>query len=419
MSRYSFKLPDLGEGTVESEIVKWHVQVGDDVSCEQPVVDVMTDKATIEITAPVNGRVVSLAAAPGEMVAVGAELVVFDTGDAQRPHAHAAADTLTGTPAAPPAEKGPPNNRAASGSSGSADTRSPGAAETRNKKSETSPAVRRMAREHGVDLRMVTGTGAKGRITRADIEAHLAAGESGTAHTTKDRRTGVETVRIVGLRRRIAEQVSISARQIPHFTYVEEVDVTELDALRAHLNETRGARQAKLSYLPFFMLALARVLPDHPQCNALFDDEQGIISRHAAIHIGIATQTEAGLVVPVVKHAEARDLWQCAAEMQRVTEAARDNTASKEDLTGSTITITSLGSLGGIVCTPIINHPEVAIVGINKVIERPVYRNHTLTPRLIMNISSSFDHRVVDGHDGASMIQSMKTLLEHPALLFI
>lgn len=414
MAKFVFKLPDLGEGTVESEIVEWRVQPGDAVEAEQPLVDMMTDKATVEITSPVGGQVIALAGKPGDMIAVGSELVVFETG------AGAAADAVNEPGAAKPAntpEAGAP---------------APAMQSDAGEKPVTSPAVRRRAREKGVDLRQVRGTGAEGRIRHEDLDRFLA-GKKGTdlfsaqtslnSATTAENKSvpfsDTEEIQVIGLRRKIAEKMALSKRHIPHFGYVEEIDVTELDALRDQLNASRAPDQPKLSYLPFVMQALVKVLAEFPQCNAHFDDEKNVITRFAAVHIGIATQTGHGLMVPVVKNVEAMDLWQCAAGMQRVTEAARNGKATLQELTGSTITITSLGALGGIVTTPIINYPEVAIIGINKAQQRPVFQGGAVVPRLMMNLSSSFDHRVVDGYDAARMIQALKGLLEHPATIFL
>jgi 2-oxoisovalerate dehydrogenase E2 component (dihydrolipoyl transacylase) len=398
MGSYVFKLPDLGEGTVESEIVQWRVQPGDFIEAEQPLVDVMTDKATVEITAPVTGKVVRLAGQAGDMIAVGAELVVFETG----------AEPVT-IPA--PAITAAPTGAPVAAST----TKSAPILETR--KALASPAVRRRAREAGIDLTTVQGSGPAGRVTREDIATMTQPSPADAPKGAK--RTGQQEIKLIGLRRKIAEQMSVANDRIPHYTYVEEVDVTDLDAQRRHLNETHGSSRPKLTYLPFFMRAMVRVIVDFPQCNAHFDDEKGIITRFDAVHIGIATRTSQGLMVPVVRHVEAMDLWQCAEELTRVVEAARGGKATREELSGSTITLTSLGALGGIVSTPIINHPEVTIIGINKVQERPVYQNGAVVPRLLMNLSSSFDHRIVDGYDAARMIQAMKELLEHPATIFL
>ena len=381
MASYSFKLPDLGEGTVESEIVAWRVNVGNSVTADQPLVDMMTDKATIEITAPVSGTLVSVAGEPGDDIKVGAELAVFAT-DGE------GGDTSQPAPAA--------------------------------RKPLTSPAIRRLARESNIDLTQVQGTGTNGRIIRADIDALLK--QTGTPSPDNLAATldGTSEIKLIGVRRKIAEQMTLSARRIPHFTYVEEVDVTELEQLRRHLNGERASEnQAELTYLPFFMQALVKVVKEFPQCNAHFDDERQVITQFEPVHIGIAVQTGDGLMVPVIRHAEDLDLWQCAHELRQVADKARNGNANREDLTGSTITITSLGALGGIVSTPLINYPEVAIIGINRTQKRQVFENNGITTRLMMNISSSFDHRIVDGHDAARAIQALKRYLEFPATIFL
>ncbi|MGH8248533.1 MAG: dihydrolipoamide acetyltransferase family protein, partial [Gammaproteobacteria bacterium] len=360
--------------------------------------------------------VLSLAGKPGDRIAVGAELAVFETGDSAA--AQSGTDTSTSALHVDPSQNVRPDS----------DRQNQKPADD---KPQTSPAVRRRAREQGVDLGKIPGTGPDGRISNEDLDRFLDLKNEGVPPETGGPQKGTSAVPpgvpqtatqqipVIGLRRRIAEKMAAAKRHIPHFGYVEEVDVTELDALRNHRNANRGPEQAKLSYLPFVMRALVRVLSDFPQCNAHFDDEKNIITRYAGVHIGIATQTGSGLMVPVVKHAEALDLWQCAADMLRVTEAARSGKATIQELRGSTITLTSLGALGGIVTTPIINYPEVAIIGINKVQQRPVYQNEIVVPRLLMNLSSSFDHRVVDGYDAARMIQALKDLLEHPAIIFL
>lgn len=408
MGAFIFKLPDLGEGTVESEIVQWRVAPGDVIEAEQPLVDMMTDKATVEITSPVSGRVVRLAGNAGDMIAVGADLVEFDTSGGTGTSAATTPATVAvhAVPVAP----------------------EPVAFATTGRRALASPAVRKRAREAGVDLASVPGTGPGGRVTRADLESlskpaaparTVVATPAATTTPSGTKRTGMHEVKLTGLRRKIAEQMAVARDHIPPFTYVEEIDITELDALRRHLNDLHGATRGKLTFLPFFARAMVRVLADFPQCNARFDDDKGIITRYDAVHLGIATQSPNGLMVPVVRHAEALDPWQTAAEIARVAEGARTGKAAREELSGSTITLTSLGALGGIVSTPIINHPEVAIIGVNKVQTLPVYRDGVLVPRQIMNLSSSFDHRVVDGYDAARMIQAMKGLLEHPATLFI
>jgi 2-oxoisovalerate dehydrogenase E2 component (dihydrolipoyl transacylase) len=400
MSRYVFKMPDLGEGTVTAEVVEWKVKVGDVVKEDQVIAEVMTDKAAVEIPAPVSGRVLSLTGAPGDMVAVGAELVAFDT-DANAP---AGPGSAAAAPAAEPlpAKRAPP-----------AEDRDFGA----TTRVMASPATRRKAQVAGVDLAKVSGSGPGGRISAQDLEAVIA-GKSGSV-ARGAAREGTEEIKVIGVRRVIAERMSAAKRNIPHFAYVEEVDVTELEALRQHLNMRLGKGVPSLTYLPFLVAALVRVLESFPQCNAVHDAERNVIIRHRAIHVGIATQTPDGLKVPVVRHAEARSLADLSAEIRRVSEAARNNKATREELIGSTITVTSLGRLGGIASTPVINAPEVAIIGVNKAVLRPVVIDSAITIRRIMNLSSSFDHRFVDGFDAAAMIQGLKERLEHPATIFI
>ncbi len=418
MGKQVFKLPDIGEGVVEGEVVQWHVAAGDTVTEDDPIVDVMTDKATVTIPSPVTGVVTSLSGNVGDMVAVGSTLVEFDSdadaAPASKPEAEPeAASSPTPPPAPEPAADPTPAPAAAKPAP------APAAASS---KILASPAIRRRAREAGVDLSQVRGSGPAGRVRHADLDAYIAAdgavtGAAPSSYSTK--RTDVTEVKVVGLRRKIAEQMTISKSTIPHFSYFEEVDVTELEALRQVLNASRDESQPKLTYLPFIMLALSRIMPEHPECNANYDDQGGVVARHGAVHIGIATQTDRGLYVPVVKHVEAMDAWQAAAEMQRVASAARDGTASLEDLTGSTFTITSLGRDGGLGATPIINHPEVAILGVHKARDMPVVRDGQIVVRRIMNLSSSFDHRVVDGADGAALVQHLRRMLEHPALIFM
>ena len=420
MGKHVFKLPDIGEGVVEGEVVQWHVAAGDEVTEDDPIVDVMTDKATVTIPSPITGVVSSLSGDVGEMVAVGSALVEFDS-DA------AAVSTSEPEPSSEPESEAEPEP-SSEPEPAPAPEPAPLAPEpvaapvAPSGKVLASPAIRRRAREAGVDLSQVRGSGPAGRVRHADLDAYIAAdgavsGAAPSAYSTK--RTGVTEVKVVGLRRKIAEQMTISKRTIPHFSYFEEADVTELEALRQMLNASRDESQPKLTYLPFIMLALSKIMPDHPECNAHYDDQGGIVSRHDAVHIGIATQTERGLYVPVVKHVEAMDAWQAATELQRVAGAARGGTASLDDLTGSTFTITSLGRDGGLGATPIINHPEVAILGIHKARDMPVAKEGQVVVRRIMNLSSSFDHRVVDGADGAALVQHLRRMLEHPALIFM
>jgi len=403
MSRYVFKMPDLGEGTVTAEVVEWKVKVGDSVTEDQVIAEVMTDKAAVEIPSPVTGRVVSITGQPGEMVAVGSELIAFDTSGA------APAEPATEPAATPPAAPKPQAAVAAT-----APSAAPGA------RVMASPATRRKAHGAGVDLASVAGSGPGGRISAQDLESVIAGKGSAAARPAAfAARKGVEEIKIIGVRRVIAERMSASKRNIPHFAYVEEVDVTELEALRQYLNSRQAKGSPSLTYLPFLVAALVRVLERFPQCNAVHDAERNLILRHSAVHVGVATQTPDGLKVPVVKHAEARSLHDLAAEIRRVSEAARSNKASRDELMGSTITVTSLGRLGGIASTPVINAPEVAIVGVNKAVERPVVIDGAIAIRRIMNLSSSFDHRFVDGFDAAAMIQALKEKLEHPATIFI
>jgi len=431
LGRFVFKLPDLGEGTAEAEIVAWHVKVGDVVAEDAPLVDMLTDKATVEMTSPVAGKLVEVNGSAGDMAAVGSAIAVFEVEGAGNAAAEPAAapspPAASAKPAPPEPEPEPvaaPSPRVEPAPTPQPAARPAAAAHAIPSRAEgekplASPAVRRRAEDLGVKLGHVAGTGPAGRITHEDLDAFIASGGRPAAGSGLARRTAVEEVKVIGMRRAIARQMQESKRRIPHFAYVEEVDMTELEALRVHLNATKRAEQPKLTLLPFLMRALVRVLPDYPQINARFDDEAGVVHRHAGVHIGIATQTANGLVVPVVKHAEALDVWASAAEVARVAEIARSGKGSKEDLSGSTITITSLGPLGGVVTTPVINHPEVAIIGPNKIVDRPVVRDGQIAVRKMMNLSSSFDHRVVDGYDAAAFIQRVKAMLEHPATLFM
>ena len=450
MGQYVFKLPDVGEGTAEAEIVAWHVRVGDVIKEDAPLVDVMTDKATVEMTSPVAGKVLSIHGEPGDMAAVGGPIAVFEieggasaaaeppkaaapppappppvapatvaNGASAQPEAKprikvpAGAMPAGSTPPPPPPKPAAP---APSQQIARAEPRAPVAKEWGA--AQASPAVRARAQKLGVDLGSIRGTGPDGRVTHEDLDGALvpARRSGGSSLTAK---SGIEPVKVIGLRRKIAEKMQDAKRRIPHFAYVEEADLTELEDLRAHLNATKRNDQPKLTLLPFLMRALALSLPDFPQINARYDDEQGVVYRHEAVDIGIATQTDNGLIVPVIRHVEARDIWSCATEVSRLAAAVRANTATKEELSGSTITITSLGALGGIVTTPVINHPEVAIIGVNKLVERPVVKNSQIVVRKMMNLSSSFDHRVVDGYDAAAFIQRVKGMLEHPAALFM
>jgi 2-oxoisovalerate dehydrogenase E2 component (dihydrolipoyl transacylase) len=417
MSQFTFKMPDLGEGTVDAEIVAWHTKPGDVVSEDQLIVEVMTDKAAVEVPAPVSGRVVSVTGAPGDKVAVGSPLIVFELTDGAAAPAMAAAPAPTipaaATPTAPAATAAPATRATATLTASAATAPTPAAVPiARQGRVMTSPANRRRAREAGIDLTTVAGSGPGGRILRADLQTAAPRQAVADAADTTE-------IKVIGLRRLIAERMSEAKRNIPHFAYVEEVDVTELESLRMHLNHSRPKDSGSLSYLPLVVMALTRVLESFPQCNVLYDAARGVLIRHRAVHVGIATQTPDGLKVPVVRNAQALGLWEVAAEIRRLAERARANKATREELIGSTITVTSLGKLGGIASTPIINAPEVAIIGLNKAVERPVVYQGTVAVRRIMNLSSSFDHRFVDGYDAAAMIQALKERLEHPATIFI
>ena len=394
MSRYEFKLPDLGEGAVDAEIVAWKVAAGQQIQEDQPLVEMLTQKATVEVPAPVTGRVLSITGTPGDRVAVGAVLAVFETG----------ADSAA-QPAQTPASA-PPPMAAARASAAAAPQRV-----------ATSPAIRRRAREAGVDLATIAGSGPHGRIVLSDLAARLQADAAGDSRASEAAPEVLE-IPVTGLRRLIAEQVSRSAHTIPHFSYVEEVDVTALESLREQLNATAGGG-ATLSYLPFIVLGLVRALARHPQCNARFDTTRQMLLQYRAVHVGIAVQTPQGLKVPVIRDAQTRTLQAIDAEIRRLSAAARDGSARPGDLTGSTITVTSLGKLGGIASTPIINQPELAIVGVNRAVPRPVVHAGAITIRRMMNLSSSFDHRFIDGFDAARLIQTLRESLEQPALLFI
>lgn len=427
MSRHVVKLPDLGEGTVASEIVAWRVKVGDQVTEDQPMVEMSTDKAVVEMPSPVTGRVIALGGEPGDQIAVGAELIVLETGEgsgaapapeADKPAAKASQSDGDQMPAAGIAPETQPAS--STGNAGSPPANGPAG------RVMASPATRARARQSGIDLATVSGSGRDGRIQRRDLAAAIqerqlgkAPGRSPSSGSRRELRTGTEEIRILGVRRVSAQRVAESKRNIPHFSYVEEVDLTELERLRRHLNSQLPKGSPSYTYLPFLAMALVRVIERFPKSNSHYDAERNMLIRHEGVHIGIATQTNDGLKVPVVRHAESLSLKEMSAEIRRVSAAARDGTASRNELRGSTITITSLGKLGGIVSTPIINAPEVAIIGINKAVERPVIVNGEVAVRLMMNLSSSFDHRFIDGYDAAETVQALKEKLEQPATIFI
>ena len=419
MGSYSFKLPDIGEGIAEAEIVAWHVAVGDVVEEDAPLADVMTDKATVEMTSPVAGKVVKIAGEAGEMIAIGSILAVIETeGDeevspqpapAVATAPNEAAQVVKPDPVPEPVAEVKPDPKPEP-------TPAPVAKAGEHKRVLASPAVRQRAKDLGIDLADVKAA-EDGRVRHADLDAFLSYNAGGGYRAAGGKRAD-EQVRVIGLRRRIAENMAASKRAIPHFTYVEEIDVTKLEELRADLNATRGAKP-KLTMLPLLITAICKTLPDFPMVNARYDDEAGIVTRSGAVHLGIAAQTDAGLMVPVIRDAQDRNVWQLASEIVRLAEAARSGKASSAELSGSTLTITSLGPLGGIATTPVINRPEVAIIGPNKVVERPVFRDGVVVAAKLMNLSMSCDHRVVDGWDAASFVQALKRLIETPALLFV
>lgn len=425
MTIHTIKMPDIGEGIVEVELVAWRVKPGDRVTEDQILADVMTDKATVEIPSPVKGQVLTLGGEAGALMAVGSELIRIE---------------LEG---AAPAEAAPPTPRSPSATAPQIRVPAPAAStpvavptqarpesERGGERAIASPSVRRHAWELGLDLQQVPASGLGGRVMHQDLEDFVARhGGSAAPAAPKPAvtrpvaspaaRDDVETIKITGLRRKIAEKMQLSKRRIPHFSYVEEVDVTELEALRTKLNTSYAAERGRLTLLPLLVRAIVLALRQYPQVNATLDDENGVITRYGAVHMGIATQTKAGLMVPVLRQAQTHDLWSTATEISRLAEAARNGQATRDELSGSTITLTSLGALGGIVSTPVINHPEVAIVGINRIVERPVMRGGMVVARQMMNLSSSFDHRVVDGQHAAEFTQVIRGLLESPAMLFV
>ena len=429
MGIHVIKMPDLGEGIAEVEVVQWRVQPGDAVTEDQVLADVMTDKATVEIPSPVHGTVLALGGAIGEALAVGAELIRLEVEGEGNAAAGAA------KPAAPPERAPAPAAARAPAQAAVAVEAPPKVAKhaepqkaavqpppaASSEKPLASPSVRQRARNLGIDLHHVTATGPARHITHSDLDAIIAgskprAAETGSRYAARE---GVQAVPLLGMRRKIAEKMQDAKRRIPHFTYVEEVDVTDVEALRVQLNARHGQDRGRLTLLPLLMRAVVLGAARFPHVNGRFDDDAGVVTYHQPVHIGIATQTDAGLMVPVVRNAEARDLWASAAEVARLAEAARTSKAAREELSGSTITITSLGALGGIVTTPVINHPEVAIVGVNRMVERPVVRDGAVVVRKMMNLSCSFDHRVIDGMYGAQFVQALRAYLECPATLFI
>ncbi|KUZ35186.1 dihydrolipoamide acetyltransferase family protein [Burkholderia territorii] len=444
MGIHVIKMPDIGEGIAEVELVAWHVQPGQTIAEDQPLADVMTDKAAVEIPSPVAGKVLELGGRIGEMMAVGSELIRLEVeGDgnlkpgakASGPGAEVAQAPATADVRAEPADIDEGSEAHASPKATThaaprvpAEPRRaehavpPRAALAPGERPLASPAVRQRAWDMGIELRYVRGTGEAGRILHADLDAYARTGGGaarGSQARRYDERNDETDVPVIGLRRAIARKMQEAKRRIPHFTYVEEVDVTELESLRAELNRRHGDTRGRLTPLPLLIRAMVIALREFPQINARYDDEAGVVTRYGAVHMGVATQTDGGLTVPVLRHAEARDVWSISAEIARLADAVRANRAQRDELTGSTITISSLGALGGIVSTPVINHPEVGIVGVNRIVERPMIRDGAIVARKMMNLSSSFDHRVVDGADAAEFIQAVRGLLERPALLFV
>jgi 2-oxoisovalerate dehydrogenase E2 component (dihydrolipoyl transacylase) len=425
----SIKMPDVGEGVAEAEIVEWAVKVGDLVKEDQVVAAVMTDKATVEIPTPVAGSVLALGGAVGDVLAVGAELIRIDAPglpDSIVPAAPKSSPQSSRPQAGPaPSVKPEPGQPAPAPTARATLAEAPlpepqrGAPRPLGEKPLAAPALRLKAREAGVDLRFVHGSGPAGRITHPDLDAYIARPPEPSKRSGRAPNNAVETIKVVGMRRRIAENMAESARRVAHFSYVEEVDVTALEELRASLNARATEERPKLTLLPFLILGIVKAVGEFPQVNAHYDDDNDVITRFGAVHLGVATQTPNGLMVPVVRHAETLGLHECAREMRRVSEAARQGVAAREELSGSTITLTSLGALGGVASTPIVNRPEVAIVGVNKIVVKPVWRDGGFAPRKTMNLSSSFDHRVVDGYDAATFIQRLRALIEAPATLFI
>ncbi|ROL84905.1 branched-chain alpha-keto acid dehydrogenase subunit E2 [Pseudomonas chlororaphis] len=431
MGTHVIKMPDIGEGIAEVELAQWHVKVGDLVVEDQVLADVMTDKAMVDIPSPVHGKVLSLGGQPGEVMAVGSILISIEVEGAGNLKA---SDQLVKEPAAikeaAPAVAAPKVEAAPVVESKPAAACRPApqapqmpVARDADERPLASPAVRKHALDLGIQLRLVQGSGPAGRILHEDLDAYLAQGnqraQSGSAPPGYAQRHDEEQIPVIGMRRKIAQRMQEATQRAAHFSYVEEIDVTAVEELRAHLNEKHGATRGKLTLLPFLVRALVVALRDFPQINARYDDEAQVITRHGAVHVGVATQSDVGLMVPVVRHAEARSLWDSAAEIARLATAARTGKAARDELSGSTITLTSLGALGGIVSTPVLNLPEVAIVGVNKIVERPMVIKGQIVVRKMMNLSSSFDHRVVDGMDAALFIQAIRGLLEQPASLFL
>ncbi|KQZ91661.1 MULTISPECIES: dihydrolipoamide acetyltransferase family protein [unclassified Pseudomonas] len=423
MGTHVIKMPDIGEGIAEVELSQWHVKVGDMVVEDQVLADVMTDKAMVDIPSPVHGKVIALGGQPGEVMAVGSVLISIEVEGAGNVKESAQPAPVKQAPvAAAKAETVVENKPVAAAAPKAAVCQGPMIAREANERPLASPAVRKHALDLGIQLRLVRGSGPAGRVLHEDLEAYLAQGQanaSAPVAAAYAQRNDEEQIPVIGMRRKIAQRMQDATQRAAHFSYVEEIDVTAVEELRAHLNEKHGATRGKLTLLPFLVRALVVALRDFPQINARYDDEAQVITRLGAVHVGIATQADSGLMVPVVRHAEARSLWDSATEISRLATAARNGKAGRDELSGSSITLTSLGALGGIVSTPVLNLPEVAIVGVNKIVERPMVIKGQIVIRKMMNLSSSFDHRVVDGMDAALFIQAIRGLLEQPATLFV
>lgn len=421
MGTHVIKMPDIGEGIAEVELSQWHVKVGDLVVEDQVLADVMTDKAMVDIPSPVHGKVIALGGQPGEVMAVGSVLISIEVEGAGNLKESAAPAPVKETPEAPKVET-VDESKPAAAPRPAAVCQGPMVAREADERPLASPAVRKHALDLGIQLRLVRGSGPAGRVLHEDLEAYLAQGQanaSAPVAAAYAQRNDEEQIQVIGMRRKIAQRMQDATQRAAHFSYVEEIDVTAIEELRAHLNDKHGASRGKLTLLPFLVRALVVALRDFPQMNARYDDEAQVITRLGAVHVGVATQSDVGLMVPVVRHAEARSLWDSAAEISRLASAARNGKASRDELSGSTITLTSLGALGGIVSTPVLNLPEVAIVGVNKIVERPMVVKGQVVIRKMMNLSSSFDHRVVDGMDAALFIQAIRGLIEQPATLFV
>ena len=423
MGTHVIKMPDIGEGIAEVELSVWHVKVGDLVVEDQVLADVMTDKAMVDIPSPVHGKVISLGGEPGEVMAVGSILISIEVegaGNTKESALSAVLEDVAPAPAPAVEAKATPVVEPKPAAKPTVAAQAPVAREA-DDRPLASPAVRKHALDAGIALRLVQGSGPAGRVLHEDLEAYLLQGpvQSSSAANPYAERNDEQQIPVIGMRRKIAQRMQDATQRAAHFSYVEEIDVTAVEELRAHLNEKHGASRGKLTLLPFLVRALVVALRDFPQINARYDDEAQVITRLGAVHVGIATQADIGLMVPVVRHAEARSLWDNAAEISRLATAARQGKAARDELSGSSITLTSLGALGGIVSTPVLNLPEVAIVGVNKIVERPMVIKGQIVIRKMMNLSSSFDHRVVDGMDAAQFIQAVRGLLEQPASLFL